>query len=69
MCLISLIYSTRAGIHIFEFFDHYAVGINLIFFLMLQTMVLGWWVGFDTIQSEAMKEGKEKFCFFFKYFA
>jgi SNF family Na+-dependent transporter len=46
LCFLSMMYATKAGLHIFAFFDHFAVGIGNIFFLFFQSIIIGWWFGF-----------------------
>ena len=48
-CLFSIIFSTWAGYYIFKLFDHYAVGINLIFNVFYQAIAIAWFYGFDKI--------------------
>ena len=42
-------FATNGGIHLFEFFDHYAIGINLFLFLLFSTLILAWQVDYGEI--------------------
>jgi len=66
-----LIFATSAGIHIFELFNHFAIGINLIFFLFFQTIVIGWLYGFKNLEELAKELTNERipriYSIFIKY--
>jgi len=47
-----LIFCLRQGIHIFKLFDHYAVGLPLLFLELLNTIILGW--KFDILTLDQM---------------
>ena len=57
---MSMLFTCQAGLHIFEFFDHYAVGINLIMLLLLQTIIIGWVYGYDKLANNAADQTGEK---------
>lgn len=50
--LFGLIFCLEQGIHIFELFDHYAVGLSLLFMELANTLILGWY--FDMIKLDEL---------------
>ena len=40
--VIGLIFCLRQGIYVFQLFDHYAVGLPLLFLELANTLILGW---------------------------
>lgn len=56
----SLLFTCQGGIYIFELFDHYAIGINLIIFLLMQTIIIGWMYGYQKLAVIAEEQTGEK---------
>lgn len=56
-----MLFTTSGGLYIFELFDHYAIGINLIFFLFFQTIAIGWIYGFKKLEDLALEQTNERF--------
>lgn len=59
--LFGLIFCLEQGIHIFELFDHYAVGLSLLFLELANTLILGWLVDMHKLDDLMFKSTGERF--------
>ena len=60
-----VLFCTKQGIHVFEMFDHYAVGMPLLFMLIAQTIFIGYIFGLDRLSDLLYQNTGERIPVFF----
>lgn len=66
--LFGLVFCLRQGIYVFQIFDHYAVGLPLIFLELANTLILGWKFDMKKLDGLMFDATGERFPKIFFYF-
>lgn len=54
-CIIGILFTTKGGYHLFKLFDHYAIGISMIFVTFIQCTIIGWGFGIGNLNKLTKK--------------